>query len=203
MLGAWWTYPNVRYKLGVDERPDRKEYERRRHLKSHGLTLEQYEHALVVQGGLCAVCGTDKPGKRGFHVDHDHNCCPRKTSCGKCVRGLLCHNCNVGLGLLGDSPDRLRNAVAYLEARTGLHEPGFPSSMIQTTGKPHKNNTSGLRGVARRGDKWQAQIGMRTAGETLSRRKTLGTFDTAQEAVVAWNRASREYFGKLAFQNPV
>lgn len=42
----------------------------------------------------CEGCGT--VGKR-LCVDHDHRCC-RFGSCGKCVRGVLCHSCNTTLG---------------------------------------------------------------------------------------------------------
>lgn len=42
-----------------------------------------------------------------LHVDHCH-------STGK-IRGLLCSNCNRGIGLLGDTLDDLRSAVRYLE----------------------------------------------------------------------------------------
>jgi hypothetical protein len=40
-------------------------------------------------------------------VDHDH-----KT--GK-VRGILCHKCNIALGLIGDDPARARALANYLE----------------------------------------------------------------------------------------
>jgi len=70
---------------------------------------------LVAQGGGCAICGTVVPGGKGqFHIDHDHACCPKARSCGKCIRGLLCGNCNVGIGMLGDNADRLGKAFSYL-----------------------------------------------------------------------------------------
>jgi hypothetical protein len=87
------------------------------------MTLEDYRALLSAQGGKCAVCGVDAPTDfrtRRFHVDHDHACCPTsKKSCGKCVRGLLCHACNTGLGNFQDNPERLLAAVAYLTARKG------------------------------------------------------------------------------------
>lgn len=50
-----------------------------------------------------------------MHIDHDHACCPgRGSSCGQCVRGILCMGCNVGLGAFGDDPDRLASAIRYL-----------------------------------------------------------------------------------------
>ncbi len=66
----------------------------------------------ISQDGVCAICRrpetfiTTGQGPCRLSVDHDH-----KT--GK-VRGLLCRDCNVGLGNFGDSGERLRNAAAYL-----------------------------------------------------------------------------------------
>lgn len=97
--------------------PERIEYlYRKANLKKYNVTVEEYEARLMSQGGLCAICGTDTPGGRGrFHIDHDHTCCPgTANSCGKCVRGLLCHRCNVMLGCAGDSVDILRDALVYL-----------------------------------------------------------------------------------------
>jgi hypothetical protein len=99
---------------------------RARHLrKSYGLPLEVYDEMLKAQNGVCVICrgpGTLQNGKRAsLVVDHCH-----KT--GK-VRGLLCHNCNVGIGNLRDDPELLRTALAYLEAES-------PWPIILTTPTP-------------------------------------------------------------------
>jgi hypothetical protein len=61
----------------------------------------------AAQGYRCAICGADKPGGTGrWHTDHDHVT--------GTVRGVLCHKCNIGIGMLGDSPALLRAAIAYL-----------------------------------------------------------------------------------------
>ncbi|MFD1083921.1 endonuclease VII domain-containing protein [Micromonospora andamanensis] len=78
------------------------------------ITPEKYDEMLKAQDGVCAICG-EGPGKKALHVDHDHACCPGKESCGKCVRGLLCYRCNAGIGLLRDSPEIMRAAVAYIK----------------------------------------------------------------------------------------
>lgn len=77
------------------------------------LTLEDYEALLESQGGVCKICG-DLPSEKNLSVDHDHACCPGKFTCGQCIRGLLCNDCNVAIGLMKDSPGRLRAAAEYL-----------------------------------------------------------------------------------------
>lgn len=82
--------------------------------RGYGLTPERYAALLLEQGGTCAICR--KQCSRGeLSVDHDHECCPGKSSCGGCVRGLLCRACNYALGLVGDDPEVLRAAADYLE----------------------------------------------------------------------------------------
>lgn len=77
----------------------------------YGLSAEAYQALVVSQGGRCATCGT-APEK--FYIDHDHACCAGTKSCGECVRGLLCFNCNTALGQVKDNPRILLAMVEYL-----------------------------------------------------------------------------------------
>lgn len=95
----------------------RKEQDRKQTLKRNfGLTPEQYQEILDSQGGVCAICkkrpNEDTMG-RVFAVDHDHNCCPGRATCGKCIRGILCFTCNAGLGGLENYLEEVRS---YLDA---------------------------------------------------------------------------------------
>lgn len=76
----------------------------------YGMSAAAFDELLASQDGMCANTACRKPhveerGKR-LCVDHDHRT-------GE-VRGLLCNNCNRGMGLLGDDPERLIAAARYL-----------------------------------------------------------------------------------------
>jgi hypothetical protein len=91
----------------------------------YGISEAEYDAMLAAQNGVCAVCGQPpKPGGAGsashLHVDHDHGCCPGNRSCGKCVRALLCLNCNNGLGHFSDNPALMRRAADYIERHAAL-----------------------------------------------------------------------------------
>jgi hypothetical protein len=73
------------------------------------MSPEEYSTMLNTQGGVCAIC--KGVCTRALAVDHNH-------VTGK-VRGLLCNNCNRGLGHLKDDVGLLRQAVMYLEDATG------------------------------------------------------------------------------------
>jgi hypothetical protein len=75
----------------------------------YGIGIPEYNAMLIEQNGKCKICGSTDPRGRGgnFHVDHDHE--------SKSIRGLLCSFCNTALGLMEDSPDRLRAAAKYVE----------------------------------------------------------------------------------------
>lgn len=72
--------------------------------KYYGLSWNEYEKLLERFNNKCGICGGIDP--ISLSVDHDH-----KT--GK-VRGLLCNNCNNGLGRFKDSPELLAKAIEYL-----------------------------------------------------------------------------------------
>src|SRR2546426_4552468 len=87
---------------------------RRSQLKrKYNITVGQYDAQLEAQDGCCAICGATSPGGRwnSFHVDHDHSCCSGGDSCGRCLRGLLCGNCNAILGMASDNIATLLAAV--------------------------------------------------------------------------------------------
>lgn len=81
----------------------RKQHIRRR-CQRMGLSLEEANKIADLEVINCEICGVIL-GK-SFHIDHCH-----KTNK---FRGLLCSNCNIGIGLFGDDPNRLKAAVAYL-----------------------------------------------------------------------------------------
>jgi hypothetical protein len=82
--------------------------------RKYGLTLEEFQTLHGNQHGVCAICG--EPEKvlesrtkkaKSLSVDHCH-------ITGK-VRGLLCYECNTGIGKLKDSTSLMRKAIEYLE----------------------------------------------------------------------------------------
>ncbi|MFF4016802.1 endonuclease VII domain-containing protein [Streptomyces sp. NPDC001843] len=71
--------------------------------RKYGITEAERDELIAAQGGVCCIC-LFAPA---VHVDHCHNT-------GR-VRGVLCFNCNSGLGLLRDDPDAMYRAADYLE----------------------------------------------------------------------------------------
>ncbi len=79
---------------------------RKQGLKKYGITIDQYEDLLIKQNGVCAICHqTCKTGTR-LAVDHNH-------ITGK-IRGLLCTNCNRGIGMFQENILILKSAIQYL-----------------------------------------------------------------------------------------
>lgn len=81
--------------------------------KQYGISIHEYREMLGKQGNVCAICKQEEKSvaptsgkRRRLFVDHCH-----KT--GK-IRGILCSNCNAGIGYLKDNPEYLRSAIEYL-----------------------------------------------------------------------------------------
>ena len=72
--------------------------------RKYGLDPVNAQKILTSQNNKCAICGDElnKP-----YVDHCH-----KT---QIIRGILCANCNTGIGMFNDNPKLLIAAFKYLE----------------------------------------------------------------------------------------
>jgi hypothetical protein len=77
-------------------------------LRRYGITLDGYNEMFLQQEGCCAVCKKHQSElDKALCVDHDHETGG--------VRGLLCFNCNAGLGNFKDNSTLLGYAISYLE----------------------------------------------------------------------------------------
>jgi Recombination endonuclease VII len=123
---AWRERPEVRerfnrrarerYAADPEYRKIRSQQTRGNHLdrtrkwkmKKLGSTVDLYDTLFEAQSGVCAICKRPetRKGTARLCVDHCH-----KT--GE-IRGLLCHRCNMVLGLVEDNCERLQAAIAYL-----------------------------------------------------------------------------------------
>lgn len=87
----------------------RKFYRTKGKYKQYGITKEQHDSMLESQGHKCKTCDRPAIESRGGVLVIDHK--------DQVVRGLLCHNCNVVLGLIKDQPDTLRRLALYVEGK--------------------------------------------------------------------------------------
>lgn len=83
-------------------------YARKKRIRSYGLTVEQFDSMVESQDGRCASCRDVFVDSQTTHIDHDH-----KTNL---VRGLLCRDCNLGLGYFRDDPERLASILNYINS---------------------------------------------------------------------------------------
>ena len=74
--------------------------------RNPGWDTDRYNEYVELQGNRCAICGTDNPGLSDWCADHCHT--ENK------ARGLLCVQCNAGLGYFKDNPEYLQSAIDYL-----------------------------------------------------------------------------------------
>lgn len=77
-------------------------------LRNYGLTASEFEALLADQSNCCASCRDPLSDvAHDVHVDHCHET--------GVVRGVLCRHCNIALGHLRDSPERIRALLRYIE----------------------------------------------------------------------------------------
>lgn len=88
----------------------------------YGRGISQFarDAILALQGGRC-LCGTSDPGDTGWQLDHAHECNqPHKPEnyCSKCVRGMLCLQCN-------------RHAIAWYEGTYKVNSDNRPIALFE------------------------------------------------------------------------
>ena len=91
------------------------------------IDLDQYEWLLEQRNGVCWICFKPETSKKkrakypnSLQVDHDH--------LSDMIRGLLCHNCNSGLGAFADDIEVIGKAVEYVKKwNTSTTSPTQPS----------------------------------------------------------------------------
>jgi len=90
--------------------PEYKVWKKNRSLVyKYGITLDEYNDMHYKQRGTCAICEKPEPIKtQPLAVDHCHDT-------GK-VRGLLCSNCNMGIGKLMDDEKIILKAAEYISS---------------------------------------------------------------------------------------
>lgn len=97
--------------------------------RPHTATDADYQAMLVSQGGRCAICAT-QPHADSLVIDHNHRN-------GK-VRGLLCQDCNKGIGCLGDHPTILQKAMEYLAVQGYYGAYPRPPEAVRVRGRKAK-----------------------------------------------------------------
>jgi hypothetical protein len=61
----------------------------------------------LLSKNTCDICGGNgSEFKKGMHIDHCHST--------GALRGVLCHSCNVGIGLFKDDISLMQKAMEYL-----------------------------------------------------------------------------------------
>lgn len=109
---------NKRFKTPEELRLYRLKVTRKSNLKRlYGLTEEDFESMLEAQNHKCKICNNNiyrnaKSRKQKTCIDHCH-------TSGK-VRGILCHRCNVSIGLMDDDPDRIEAMLNYLKNNSNI-----------------------------------------------------------------------------------
>jgi len=95
------------YRLVNDFSEYKKEWYRSKRFDKYGITKEYFESLLEKQEHRCFICRVPFSVEQRPNIDHCHTT--------NKVRGLLCLNCNTGIGQLRDDPKLVYKALCYLE----------------------------------------------------------------------------------------
>lgn len=79
--------------------------------RCYGVNVDWYDQQRSLG---CQICGSTIDR---FTIDHDHRCCSGEITCGKCVRGVICRQCNLMLGGAKDQIEILQAGINYLMSR--------------------------------------------------------------------------------------
>ena len=96
--------------LETARKTSRDSQHRNKHRRTYGVDRTELEAQTDLQDGKCAVCKKE----RKLVPDHDHNHPEPKTR--DAVRGLICGNCNLALGHLGDDPETILALLVYIKS---------------------------------------------------------------------------------------
>lgn len=100
------------------------EAQRRKVLKQYGITEDEYDIILFEQEDKCAICGKHKNDfEQSLCIDHIHET-------GE-IRGLLCKQCNLGLGNFKDNVEVLQSAIKYCNSTSWREKEQAMSNVIQ------------------------------------------------------------------------
>lgn len=116
--GLEYRRPATKARQQARYRANRAEYiaaARLSNFRAYGITPEQYDEQVKRQDGRCLICR--RRSRKSLAMDHDHSCCPRKGSCGRCLRGLLCADCNRRMlgGICQETTKGTAHAIEVLE----------------------------------------------------------------------------------------
>lgn len=107
------TEKNKEYrKIWYQNNPEKRKAHQKKWCVSnkYRITIDEYREMFVRQDNKCAICGREGEvikGSQSLHVDHCHST--------KKVRGLLCRDCNLGIGRMKDDVENLKKAILYLQ----------------------------------------------------------------------------------------
>jgi hypothetical protein len=100
------AYDNEYYRSALRNNPEYKKRMQHLHRKlKFGMAKDVFELLLKSQNNKCAIC--HKEFEKTPCVDHCHTTNRN--------RGLLCGNCNKGLGHFFEKPEVMMSAIAYIE----------------------------------------------------------------------------------------